>query len=165
MKHPVQQLSCHLQGCSGSSGVDPQLEFTSVTSTDLPHWAPAEALRPHRLLHQFGCRLFWNYRKQRIKWSETYHKELRPHLGCWPGPLNHCYPDQANPSDIVQKTLGHSGKSPLAHDCLLQHSPSALRKLLICVLYQHCFDILRKWYTWNKQSIPKYCLARSHLPH
>lgn len=46
VKRPVQQLSCHLQGCFGSNGVDPQLEFTSVTSMDLPHWAPTEALWP-----------------------------------------------------------------------------------------------------------------------
>lgn len=151
-KHPAQQPSCHLQGCFGSNGEDPQLEFTSVTSTDLPHWAPTEALQPHTL-HQFGCRLFWNHRNQHIKWSETYHKELRLHLGCWPGPSYHSYPDQANPSEAVQKTLGHSGKSLLAHDCLLQ---SALTKLLTCDLYQHCFDALRQWYTWNKQSILKF---------
>lgn len=75
-KHPVQQPSCCLQGCFGSNGVDPQLEFTSVTSIDLPHWAPTEALWPHKL-HQFGCRLFWNDRIKCIKWSETHHKELR----------------------------------------------------------------------------------------
>lgn len=76
-----------------------------------------------------------------------YDKELRLHLGCWLGPLYHGYPAQANPSDAVQKMLGHSGKTLLAHDCLLQHGPSALTKLLTCVLYQYCFDILRKWYT------------------
>lgn len=44
-KHPVRQPSCHLQGHFGSNGVDPQLEFTSVTSTDLPHWAPTQATK------------------------------------------------------------------------------------------------------------------------
>lgn len=164
VEHPVQQSRHHLQGCFGSNGEDPQLEFTSVTSTDLPPWAPTEALRPH-MLHQSGCRLFWNYRNQHITWSETYHKELRLHLASWPGPLYRSYPDQANPSDTVQKTLGHSGKSLLGHDCLLQYGPSALTKLLTYVLYQHCFDALRKWYTWNKQSILKFYLARSHLLH
>lgn len=126
VKHPVQQPSCSLQGCLGSNGVDPQLEFTSVTSTDLPHWAPTEALCPH-MLHQSGCRLFWNYRNQCIKWSETYHKELRLHLGCWPGPLYHGYPDQANPSDAVQKMLGHSDRSLLAHDCCRSTAPLLLQ--------------------------------------
>lgn len=81
--------------------------------------------------HQFGYRLLWNYRNERIKWTETYHRELRPHLGSWPRPLYHDYPSRANPSDALQERLGHSGQSLLARDRPLQRSPlrSSLRSL------------------------------------
>ena len=95
-------------GCLESNGLDPQLQFTAVTSTDLPHRAPAEGLRPHTC-HQFGYRLFWNNRNEDIKWTETYRRELRLHLGSWPHLLYQGYPYQANPSNAVQDTLGHSG--------------------------------------------------------
>lgn len=121
-------------GCLESNGLDPQLQFTSVTSTDLPLRVPALDLRPHTC-HQFGYRLFSNYRKEHIKRTETYRRELRLHLGSWPRRLYQGSPQQANPRDGVQETLGLKLKPPgsylpaAAQSPLLSQRCSWLRSL------------------------------------
>lgn len=118
---PAQQAP---QGCSDSNGLDPQLQFTSITSRDLSHVVLSEEPWPH-LCQQFSKTSFWNYRDEQISCIKMDCTEQRLHLSSWPPPLHHGHPYQANPCDAEQETVGPSGSQPLLHPILIQCCPSA----------------------------------------